>query len=201
MKRTLIAVTASAMLALCAPAIASAHHRHHHGNHSRTHKRHASSARILRFGAARLSASNPTSSPTPPTSNEAAGKVVSFEGGVLTIMLTGGSTTVSGKVTEDTELRCQPATPSGEEGDEQDNDDQGGSGGGDQGQGSGGDQLARQHGDFLAHSADTQGGGGDDESQEGCTPASALVPGAVVLEAELKLGSAGPVWEQLVVVH
>jgi hypothetical protein len=192
MKRTFIAALAASALALATPGVAAAHGRHHHGHHARTHERHASGARVLRFGAARLSAAPTTTSPT---SEEPVGKVVSFEGGVLTIMLTDKST-VSGKVTEDTELRCQPATPLEEQGDDQ-------GGGGDEGDsqdrenGDSQGQFATQHGDSLARAADAQEG----DNQERCTATTALVPGAVVLGAELKLTGAGAVWDEVEVIH
>jgi hypothetical protein len=210
MRRTLMAVLTPATLALALPAMAAAHRSHHH--HARTHK-HASSARILRFGSARAAlaptTTSPTSqSPTPTPPEEPAGKVVSYKEGVLTIMLKGGST-VSGKVTEETKLRCQSATPPPESEDDPGEDQSSNEGqdqnggqneGGDQGGGSDSGQFAGQHSDSLAHSADVQGGD-EGGSQENCTAATVLTEGAVVLEAELKISGAGAFWEQLVVVH
>jgi hypothetical protein len=94
MKRIiLITSTAATFLAVALPpAVATAgghHHRHHHkGAH----------ARLQSFG---------TSSPTAPA-NDSAGTVTSFTGGVLTIKLTDGSS-VTGKVTTATELKCEAA--------------------------------------------------------------------------------------------
>lgn len=199
MKRMILPVLASSLLALVAPAVASAHRGHHH------HKRHARSARLLNFGAASLSGSTgTTSAPTqasPP--NEQAGTVESFEGGVLKIKLTDNSV-VSGKVTEGTELRCQPPTPNEPLADG--GDEESGSEGGEQHGQPAPSQFASQHGDFFAHSADSQDSGDDegdesgDQSQESCTTA-ALTPKTAVLEAELKLSSAGAVWEKVVIVH
>jgi hypothetical protein len=200
MKRMLLPLLASSLLAVFAPAVASAHRGHHH------HKRHARSARLLNFGAAVVPlppGGAPPEQATP--TNQAAGTVVSYTGGVLAIKLTDNST-VAGKVTEETELRCQPATPPTEPGDDDGGDSERGSEGDEQHGQSAPSQFASQHGDFFAHSADSQGGGDDegdesgDQSQESCTTA-ALVPNTVVLEAELKLSSAGAVWEKLDIVH
>jgi hypothetical protein len=194
MKRMLLMAVTSSLLALAVPGVASAHHGKRH--HAASHKRHASRARLITFGSAVVPpASGPTqTSPTPAApSGESAGTVKSFEKGVLTITLKDGST-VSGMVTEQTRLECQSATASPTTG----GDDQGA--GDDQGTDSG------EHGAATAHAADhgQQGqDGGDDQGDEGgdggqpsCTTA-ALVPNAVVGEAELKLSSAGAVWEKV----
>ena len=94
MKRiTLITSTVATLLAVALlPAVASAdshHHRHHHMS---------ARARLQSFG---------TSSPTAPARDNA-GTVTSFTGGVLTIKLTDGSS-VTGKVTAATELKCETA--------------------------------------------------------------------------------------------
>jgi hypothetical protein len=203
MKRMLLMAVTSSVLALAAPTVASAHHAKHHGA---SHKRHAKRARVVTFGTAALTPASPTpTTPTPTTpTGETAGTVKSFEKGVLTITLKDG-TSVSGMVTEETRLECQSATPSTTTGgdDQGAGDDQGGSESGDQGGSESG-----EHGASTAHAADhgsQQGdeGGSDDQgdgSGEGspasCTTA-ALVPNAVVGEAELKLGSAGAVWEKV----
>jgi hypothetical protein len=207
MKRMLLPVLASSLLAAFVPAVASAHRGHHHHGQARSHQRHARSARLLNFGAAVVPlppGGTPPEQATP--SNQAAGKVESFEGGVLKIKLSDNST-VSGKVTEETELRCQPATPPTETGDDDGDGAEGGSEGDEHHGSSAPSQFTSQHGDFLAHSADSQQGGdnqGDEENgakkPESCTT-SALVPNAVVLEAKLKLSSAGAVWEKLDIVH
>lgn len=203
MKRILVPVLASSLLALFLPASALAHHHHHQGQ---AHKRHARSARLMNFGAPSL-AGDPgaTSTPTQATpANEQAGTVESFEHEVLKIKL-GDGTVVSGKVTQDTELRCRSATPSGGAGDDQDenDDDQGQSQGQQQGESSAQGQVGGQHGDFMAHAADGNGGdeGGDgNQSQQSCTTAL-LTKTTPVLEAELELSSAGAVWEKVVIVH
>jgi hypothetical protein len=195
MKRMLLMAVTSSVLALAAPTVASAHHAKHHGA---SHKRHAKRARVVTFGTATLTpASGPTTtSPTPTTpTGETAGTVKSFEKGVLTITLKDG-TTVSGMVTEDTRLECQSATTTPTTGgdDQGAGDDQNPSESGEHGAAT---AHAADHGSQQgAGSSDDQGDGSGDGGQQSCTTA-ALVPNAVVGEAELKLSSAGAVWEKV----
>ena len=203
MKRMLLTLLPASVLALGAPAVASAHHGHHHSRH---HGHHASSARLLNFGAAASSVGTAAGPVQTSPTTENAGVVESFENGVLKIKLNADNSVVSGKVTGDTELRCASATPPSEPGD----DDRGDSGNqGDNHDGpSSPDQFASQHGDLFAHAAslgDDNGDQGDDDqgegSQESCSPTTALVKGAIVREAELELSGAGAVWEKVVIVH
>src|SRR5438067_1926195 len=90
MRRIAGALGIAAVLALGAPAVASAHHRHHHHRH---HLR----VRMERFGTL---AGAPIAAPT-----STAGTVASFEGGVLTLTLNDGST-VKGVVTSHTQIKC-----------------------------------------------------------------------------------------------
>jgi hypothetical protein len=192
MRRIFLTAVASSLLALAVPGAAAAHH--HKGRHSRStssHRRHHRHARIVRFGT--LAATTTPSSPAAPSATppSPAGTVASFTGGVLTITLPDKST-VSGKVTEQTELECQSAPPiasasshdGGDGGDRQGSSGQPGSQ--QEGQGGGGDDQGEDQ--------------GDDEGEEGalqsCTTA-ALVPGAVVREAELSISSAGAVWHKV----
>jgi hypothetical protein len=193
----LIAVTSSAALALGAPAVASARHgsRHHHARH------HARRARVLFFGTAPAGSSSGTAggsdaSPARPSASsesstgEDAGKVRSFEGGVLTIALSDG-TTVSGKVTERTELECESATPTATTSSEDDHEDSRAEGSHEDGGGSSA-ETSREDG------GDSDDGSGDDASGESpsCTTA-ALTPETVVREAELRVGSSGAEWEKV----
>ena len=124
-------------------------------------------------------------------SGETAGTVTSFTGGVLTITLTDGST-VSGKVTEGTEINCQSATPASSGDDEAGSDD------------SGSDDSGTSSTTARVSSHDSGSGDGEDgqddsqgtEGQQSCTTA-ALVPGAVVREAELSVSASGAVWHQV----
>jgi len=218
------AIAATTVWAL-GPANATAatpHHRAaHHGAHHASKRRHH--RRLVVFGtplpAAATSAAHPSVSPPAPatrprgdarsggtalSSGETAGVVKSFEGGVLTLELTDHST-VSGRVAEATELRCESA--SGE-------DDQGGEGGPGESARGGADAAVRSSSsgedgeDVGDHEEPGDGededGPSDGEDEDGpsggpppaCTTA-ALVPGAVVAEAELSVGSGGAVWEQV----
>ena len=202
MKRMLLAALATSMLALLAPAIAAAQHGHHHRGHARTHKGHAKTSRVMLFGSA--SALAPSATPTIPIVKpepEKAGTIESFkEGppkeGVLTIKLTDGSL-VSGKVTEQTQIRCPtpPPEPSDND-DDQGGDEEGGNEGDEHGASPASGSFGSQHGDVMAHSACDQRAS-DAENHKSCTTAS-LVQNAVVLAAELKLTPTGPVWEQVV---
>ena len=126
MRRIFLMALASSALALLAPGVASASH-HGKSRHHAHHARHRSSRpRLLQFGApipatgaagsapqsssgiAPGSPATTTTSPSP--TGETAGTVKSFTEGVLAITLNDG-TTVSGKVTEETEIHCQSAAP------------------------------------------------------------------------------------------
>jgi hypothetical protein len=176
----------SVAVAMAAPAIASAHSAHHH---AKRHHKHAARARVLDFRASAAPTTSSPASPAAPTTptTESAGKVASFKEGVLTITLTDG-TSVSGKVTEQTQIHCSTAPTTGGE----DNDDEAGSGEGDHG--SSDQARASESSRHLARAADHNGGG--DEGQQSCTTA-ALVEGALVREAELSIGSGGAVWDKV----
>ena len=195
MKRMLLMAVTSSVLVLAAPTVASAHHAKRH--HGASHKRHANRARMITFGTAALTpASGPTTSSTPTTpTGETAGTVKSFEKGVLTITLKDG-TSVSGMVTEETKLECQSATPSPTTGDDEQSgsDDQSGPESGEHGAST--QAHAADHGQQGEDGGDDHGDEGGAGSQPTCTTA-ALVPNAVVGEAELKLSSAGAVWEKV----
>ncbi len=190
MKRMLLMTTTSAMLAVAAPGVASAHHgERHHGSHRANahrhhHHHHAAPARVRIFGTPAAPVSTPPGTPpvTPPSRNdEPAGTVASFAGGVLTITLKDGST-VSGKVTDRTEIHCQSATvpPPVEEGEH----------GGDRSHGEDGQSSGRDDGD---DGPGDDNGAGDDANEHSCTTA-ALVAGAVVREAKLIVSSSGAIW-------
>lgn len=182
MRRMLLLAVTSSLLALAVPGVASAHHKH--GNrHASTHKRHAKRARVVTFGSLSPAQGSPTTTSGP--SGEPAGKVASFENGVLTITLADKST-VSGKVTEDTEIECTSASAQATT----THDDQGG------GDDAGGRDSGEHGGPLTAHASDSQGDQGDDDGQSSCTTA-ALVANAVVAAAELKIGGAGAVWEKV----
>lgn len=161
---------------------------------------------------------------------ETAGEVVSFEGEALTIKLPDG-TVVKGKVTEDTRLLCmsEEAAQSDEADETDEPDHSSGDGSGDhQGaeegaEGSEGEGAKEgEQGDSSQPSAhDSSFDGSGDGSQYGdgqpwpgyghswsrdahgsaSCETTALTPGAMVREAELRLGSAGAVWEKVVLLQ
>jgi hypothetical protein len=192
MRRMLLMAVMGSALALAAPGVASAHHGKRH------HARHHKQAHLVKFGSASVSTtpSGPTATtPTTTPTGTPAGKVKSFdkETGLLTITLADEST-VSGKVTEATKLECRSATSQENSGD----DDQRG--------GDDGATVGDEHGGPSAHESDHHGsdGGGDvgddNAGQTACTTA-ALVPGAVVGEAELLVGGSGAVWEKVELIQ
>ncbi len=164
MKRitTVTSLAASLFAIALVPAIASAerHHRHHH---------HAAQARFEHFG---------SSNPVAPISADA-GKIASFTGGVLTIKLSDAST-VSGKVTAATELKCESVSPSlaARAADH----------------GSGSDDNSQDAGDDNGQDA------ADDNGNEAC-PLSDLMAGATVRSAELRLSSAGASFSEVEIVR
>ena len=188
MTRNLLVVAAtSSMVALAAPplALAQGGHHHHGARHASTHKRHRHRAHLLTFGSAGPSGTAPT------TPSSGVATVVSFNEGVLTIELTSDKSLIKGKVTDRTDLECQPApgTGQGSDEDQQQGDDQQ-QGGDDQ------DQGSLQPG-VTAHSSDVGDDQGEEEDgQETCTTA-ALHPNAVVLRAELRIGDNGAEWEKI----
>jgi hypothetical protein len=199
MKRMLMTAVASSLLALAAPSMASAHHSkgHHGGHHALGHSRHAARARLVTFTATSAPGSTSGTSTTPPAPGEPAGTVTSFENGVLTITLADKKTVVSGKVTDQTELRCEPpASSTGTGDDEGGGDDQSGS----DGAGNGDSSMSAHAANHQQDSQDGGEGGNQDEAEESCTTAL-LVPGAMVREAELRLTSTGAEWEKVVLVH
>lgn len=194
-------MTAVATVSLAAPSAALAHNGEHHraGERHHHHRGHHRHAHVLAFHAqAPAGPTSGTSSPSPttPASEDKAGTIASFTGGVLTITLNDGST-VSGKVTERTEIEC-PAPPSasaadfsGHGGDDNGFDDRGDDvGGNDRGGESGSSDDGP--GDSPGHDDNGNDDNGNDAAEH-CTSA-ALVPGASVEEAFLSVSSAGATW-------
>jgi hypothetical protein len=115
-----------------------------------------------------------------PDGQEDAGKVVSFENGVLTIALARGGT-VSGKVTDATEIDCEsaPTTPAPTAATSRNGGDDG--------------PAHDQGDDHGGHHGDDESG---DDGVSNCTTAD-LKPNAVVHEAELKLVDGAAVFKQI----
>jgi hypothetical protein len=210
MKRIFLTAAAASTLALAVPAGASAHHssRHHGARHVSARTHHHLQPRIVTFGAPVSTTPAPASSTTPPvgpptTPGEAPVKVASFTNGLLTITLSNGSS-VSGMVTNATELECQAAAPEtmapeqdGATGEEQ----HGGPGPSDGQQHDEGQGGRDGGGDGNDNEASGDGGHGEegregDNLQQGC-PTGALVAGAVVREAELSVNSTGSIWDKV----
>jgi hypothetical protein len=195
-------MTAVASVSLAAPGAALAHGVEHHSagerhHHHRGHHRHA---HVLAFHAqAPASSTSGAGSPgsTTHASEDKAGTVASFTGGVLTITLNDGST-VSGKVSERTEIEC-PAPPSASAADfsgHESGDDNGIDERGDDVSGNDGSGKSGPSDDGPGDTPGDDDNGNDDngdDAAEHCTSA-ALVPGASVKEALLSVGGEGATW-------
>jgi hypothetical protein len=226
------ALGALAMLAL--PAVAAAKDRNHDRIPDRWEKRHHLSlhrnqARMdqdrdhLRNRAEFLAGDNPRDADTDDDGvmdgNENAGTIQSFnqETGKLTISLFGGDT-ISGLVTEGTEVECDDHSASvSSEGDgsssdheEQSGDDEGEESGDNEGEDSGehhgeeagDDDQGEDHGESgdddqgEDHGGETGENDGPGEQHGNCTAAD-LTEGAVVKEAELSLSNGQAVFEKV----
>ncbi len=121
MRRILFTVLASAALVVAVPTVALARNGHHHARHHHSRVRHLTfkAHRNDVSGSPTTSGSSGTTSGS--TSEPTAGTVTSFTNNVLTITLSNGNT-VSGDVTNDTELKCEnPAMQGGHDNDADDN--------------------------------------------------------------------------------
>jgi hypothetical protein len=200
MKRSLLAAVGVAAFALAMPGAALAHHghgRHHHHHHKvGAHSRHAR-FRIVHIGSVTPLAPQ-TGAPTPPTP-ENAGTVASYTGGVLTLTLNDGSS-VSGKVTNQTRIRCIKAAPTAPPTGEGPGDDNGQ--GDDQSRGDMSEQGDRGPGDWRhGDDGDDDDGPGAGEPPEPPCDSSSLVPGAIVRAAELRIGPGGTEFESVLLVR
>jgi hypothetical protein len=138
------------------------------------HHRHHSRIRHEHFG----TAGTTTSTTSGDEMQGTAGTVDSFSGGMLKIKLNDqNGTIVSGMVTDATELKCE--APENEV-----NDNDGEDGGSQSGDNTSGDNT----------SGEDQG-----EDAQMCTTAN-LTRGTVVQDAELKISSAGAVWQEVELV-
>jgi hypothetical protein len=168
-----LVIIAAGMSLLVAPTVASARH-HHRRHHARSHVHHRR-VRREHFGAdGRAPGAQPS------TAEPTAGTIVSITNGVLTIRLNGGAT-VSGMITDATEIQCR-----GEGSMSFHADDQSGSGGDSASQGDQGDQ----------------GGAADDQGHLGegvghTCASTALTADATVESAELTISSGGAVWGEV----
>ncbi len=182
-KLELTLMAAIAMIAVMAlPGLATANSRHHHrGRH----------ARHLSVWVSETVPNQPTTpGNTPTTGQDNAGTIASFDGTTLTITLNDGST-LAGQVTSSTEIECaQSTTQQGSnDGQQGDSGDQGQSGN------SSGDQSDGQ--DQSGGSQDQSGGDQSEGDDSGSCTTAALVPGAIVHEAELEIGPNGAVFHSI----
>jgi hypothetical protein len=186
-------------LALAAPGVALARGHHHHHHTAAKHAARAHHARVER-----LAPTEPAAPASEPSGS--AGKVVSFEEGVLTLELTNGKT-VSGAVNGDTEIKCEVA-----QGMAKISDHGGGDGSGDRegSDASGPDGEAAPTAppaETKPSSGEDEGGPADDDQDEQAGAgegeacgASMLVPGAPVREAELRVSSSGSTFKEIELV-
>jgi len=202
-------VAAVGLLAILAlPGVAAAKDRNHDRIPDRWEKRHRLSLRVsqahrdqdgdrLRNRAEFLAGDNPRSADSDgdgiPDGEENAGKVESFDGatGKLTIDLFGGET-ISGTVTEETEIQCEHESSSASASDSNQGEDNSGDEEGQE------HQEGQQGQDEPGDDNENEGSGDEDDNGEGssCTTAD-LVPGAVVEQAELKLASGTATFEEI----
>ena len=195
------ALGALAMLALPGVAAAKQKDRNHDRIPDRWEKRHHLSLRVnqahhdqdrdhLLNRAEFIAGDNPRSADTDgdgiPDGEENAGKIESFdtETGKLTIDLFGGET-LSGMVTEETEIKCEHSSSSVSASDSSLGEDNSGDE-----QGQDGQENEEEPGDD--NGGDNSGPG----SSSNCTTAD-LTPGAVVQQAELQIESGTAIFEEV----
>jgi hypothetical protein len=180
MKRIVLTVVSSSLLALAMPGMAAAsnHHARHNARHANAHARHAHAkhASVITLGRLAAPATPVVTPPPPPPTPKASapttvtptctpeqiGTVVSFENETLTIELCDKST-YTGEVTEGTEIKCRTEVK-GEEG--------------------------KVHNDEDSYLTEGEGNEEDD-----CT--TTLEKGAKIYGAELNFTSFGPIWEKI----
>jgi hypothetical protein len=194
MKRTAIITIAAGAFVLGAPSAALAHHHNHH-HHPRS-ARHRARTHHLR---ARHAAPPSTSSSSEP--GDGAGKVLSFTEEVLTIQPSHGPTW-SATVTAGTEVVCEApegtATTSAATAADSGNTGQEGVAASNAGEAGGLPPWLSAEPSFPG--ADE---GANDEPPEEIAPegqpcgTSALVPGALVRQADLRIGASGATFEEI----
>jgi hypothetical protein len=132
-----------------------------------------------------------------PDGEENAGTIASFDGTTLVINLFNG-TSVSGLVTDQTEIECEGPGDDNDQGDDDQGDDDSGTGGG----GDNATAGAAMSSDDDAGDDDTgDDDQGDDDDNQGdeCTTAD-LVPDTVVKEADLELANGQATFEEVELV-
>jgi hypothetical protein len=173
MRRIMFTILACTALSVAAPAVASAHdgQGNHHKRHHVRHEQFVGHRHARDFG-----------------NDMVAGTVTSFTNNVLTITLNNGNT-VSGLVTDNTEVKCEnPANndPNG------DNDVEQGDRIADHGPGGGGD-----NGGDSGNRGDDNGNRGDENNNDNmCT----IAPGMGVRDASLRINGGGSFWDEVELV-
>jgi len=225
---TWFALALGALALLAMPSLAAARDRNHDHVPDRWEKRHHLSLEVnqarldqdrdhLRNRAEFLAGDNPRDRDTNDDGvmdgNENAGTIGSFDAatGKLVIDLFGGET-ISGLVTESTEIECEDhGASASSDGSEAGDDDRGEGevepGDDDGGEHEVGDDNGGQdeeepgddnRGDNSGPGSESSGPGrGDDEDEAGNCTAADLVPGAVVREAELKVAGGQATFEEV----
>jgi len=193
-----VGVLSLLLIALPGAAAARQHHKAH-SHHNKHHKRHHQRRSHHRSG-------TQTGGGSTTGDEENAGTIASFDGTTLSITLGDGSS-VSGLVTDSTEIKCEAAGDDNSGDDDSGDDDSGdddnsGSGGGDDAQ----TAAAMTHSDDGGSGDDDNSGSGsgdDDNSGDGngedCTTAD-LTPGTVVQEADLELSNGQATFEEIELV-
>jgi hypothetical protein len=208
-------VAAVGLLAILAlPAAAAAKDRNHDRIPDRWEKRHRLSLKVnqanrdqdrdqLRNRAEFMAGDNPRNADTDgdgiPDGEENAGTIKTFDTGTgeLVIDLFGGET-ISGMVTEETEIECERSISSASASDSNQGEDNSGDEQGQEGQENQEEPGDDDGGDDSGPGSPNSGPGqGDDNDNEAnCTTAD-LVPGAVVQEAELKVDNGTATFEEV----
>jgi hypothetical protein len=193
-----------ALLALPALASAKAKDRNHDGIPDRWEHRHHLSLRVnqahrdqdgdhlpnlAEFQAGDNPRNADTDSDGIPDGEENAGTIQSFDPatGKLTIVLFGGET-ISGLVTEQTEIKCENEQSSASASDSHQSEDNQG-----EDEGQSGEDEGDNSGPGSPNSGDDEGESGDNAS---CTTAD-LTPGAVVQQAELQIENGAATFEEV----
>jgi hypothetical protein len=219
---TWFALALGALALLAMPSLAAAKDRNHDRIPDKWEKRHHLSLKVnqarldqdrdhLRNRGEFLAGDNPLDKDSNDDGvmdgNENAGTIASFdaESGKLTINLFGGET-ISGLVTEGTEIKCEDnggasassdgseaGDDNGGEGEVEPGDDNGGQGEEEPGDDNGGDNS----GPGSENSGPGNAGDDDNGDNAGNCTTAALVPGAVVEEAELKVANGQATFEEV----
>ncbi|MGN6277012.1 MAG: hypothetical protein ACTHNP_13950 [Solirubrobacterales bacterium] len=217
---TWFALALGALALLAMPSLAAAKDRNHDHIPDRWEVKHHLSLKVnqarkdqdhdgLDNRAEFLAGDNPRNADTNgdgiPDGEENAGTIASFDEatGKLTINLFGNES-ISGFVTEETEIKCEGSGGASVSSDGMSGDEQSGDGQGEPGDDNGGEEQAGDDdgGQGEEEPGDDNGGeeeSGDDNGGQGngnCTTAD-LTPGAVVQEAELKLENGKAVFEKV----